>query len=214
MSDLVISPRFGRIAGIYDFLAGAVSGGAIRKAQLHNLQFVPSGSKVLVVGGGTGWIVNEIFSRTGAKHVTYLEPDAGMMKRSKGITAAHAGKITYIQATHASIPNKQYDVIITNFFLDVFRDSELAAVTQLLTDRLTVNGHWLFTDFVNDGRYNALQRTLVKTLYTFFHIVCGLTTKKLPDYTTFLEQLPIHKTHSQKFYFKMITSSIFIKTSI
>ncbi len=51
---------FNRIAGVYDFLAKLVFGKHIRRSQEHFLKMVIQQNKVLVLGGGSGWILESI----------------------------------------------------------------------------------------------------------------------------------------------------------
>ncbi|MEZ4686196.1 MAG: hypothetical protein R3B47_09055 [Bacteroidia bacterium] len=51
---------FNRLAPVYDFLASLVFGNRIRQAQRWLLDFIPEGSSILILGGGTGWILEEL----------------------------------------------------------------------------------------------------------------------------------------------------------
>ena len=56
----MIIRSYDSIAGVYDKLAGIFIGKALREAQIYLLQFIPANARLLIVGGGTGWILEEI----------------------------------------------------------------------------------------------------------------------------------------------------------
>ncbi|WP_151088926.1 class I SAM-dependent methyltransferase [Hymenobacter baengnokdamensis] len=76
---------FGPVAGFYDWLAGLVFGGAQRRAQRAALVAgLPPGSapRLLVLGGGSGWVLGEIWRLRPQAQVLYLEVSAAMLART------------------------------------------------------------------------------------------------------------------------------------
>ncbi len=71
---------FDWIAPYYDWLTRLVFGRSIRRAQRHFLGQIPPGARVLVVGGGTGWLLVDLLKRPAVTHVTYLEASAVMLR--------------------------------------------------------------------------------------------------------------------------------------
>src|SRR6476469_5208726 len=68
------------IAGVYDVLAGIFIGKGLRDAQIYLVQHIPAGSKVLIVGGGTGWILEEITRiHSSGLQIDYLDISANMI---------------------------------------------------------------------------------------------------------------------------------------
>src|SRR5687767_498288 len=76
-------PDFNFIAPVYDALAQLVYGKAQRRAQAHFLSMIPAGSSVLILGGGSGWILPELLRQSRPARVLFLEPSAQMMQRAK-----------------------------------------------------------------------------------------------------------------------------------
>jgi ubiquinone/menaquinone biosynthesis C-methylase UbiE len=52
--------NYDRIARIYDKLSRMVFGKSIVRAQQSILPFITTPARMLIVGGGTGWILEEI----------------------------------------------------------------------------------------------------------------------------------------------------------
>src|SRR3954468_17972355 len=71
------------IAGIYDILAGMFIGKSLRNAQIYLAQNIPTGAKVLIVGGGTGWILEEITRiHSSGLQIDYLDKSANMILKA------------------------------------------------------------------------------------------------------------------------------------
>ncbi len=52
--------NYNKIAKYYDLISRLVYGKAIIKAQVSLLKFIPANSSVLIIGGGTGWVLEEL----------------------------------------------------------------------------------------------------------------------------------------------------------
>jgi ubiquinone/menaquinone biosynthesis C-methylase UbiE len=74
---------FNRIAPVYDILASIVFGNAIKKAQFWLLDHVPAGSSVLIAGGGTGWILQEIARKRLDCSIHFLDISEEMIRLAK-----------------------------------------------------------------------------------------------------------------------------------
>jgi tRNA (cmo5U34)-methyltransferase len=166
---------FDKIAPLYDKLARLVYGRAIVDAQVCFLDRIPCGADILIVGGGTGWLLTEIQKGQPDCTVCYVEASSEMILRARARKSTLP--VHFISGTHRDIPVKKYDVIVTNFFLDVFSDDELKEVLDLLKNRIQPHGLWFVSDFV-DG--SGWQKALLTIMYAFFKIVSGLGVNKLP----------------------------------
>jgi len=90
--------NYDRIARYYDFLSRIVFFRAQLKAQIDQLHFIPANSSVLIVGGGTGWILEEIAKvhPTGL-NITYVEISAKMLELSRKRYAG-ANHVTFVHS--------------------------------------------------------------------------------------------------------------------
>ncbi len=59
-----MAANYNNSAWFYDSLAGLVYGKALVKAQVYLLQYIPADSNILIVGGGTGWILMNLHACT------------------------------------------------------------------------------------------------------------------------------------------------------
>lgn len=178
-----IKPGYDNIAWCYDLLGYLIFGNTLTKAQTEMLRFIPAGCKILIVGGGTGWILEKIAKiHSSGLSITYVDASKEMIKRSKARSAG-LNDVKFISQPMEDLnpEPENYDVIITPFFFDNFSPSKCRGIFQQLHINLKKEGLWLFTDFKqsNTGRY--WQKYLLKAMYFFFRIVCRLQASRLPD---------------------------------
>lgn len=197
---------FDPIAKIYDKLARIVFGRSIRDSQLHFLSLIPVNAEILILGGGTGWILNEILKIKPASRIWYVEASAEMISLSKKNSVST--NICFIHGTEDNIPPSQnFDVVVTNFYLDLFAYEKLPEVIDKILPRLKREFIWIATDFVNEGKW--WQNVLLKIMYFFFGIVSNIDSKHLPDWISILQKSRLHLIDSKCFYSGFIKTSVF-----
>lgn len=170
---------FDAVAGIYDTLSFLVFGNVLRKAQRSFLNELPQKGHILIIGGGTGWILKEVLSRCPELSIDYVEASGKMLSLSRNQISPE-DNVTFIHGTELDIPERCYDCIITNFFLDVFSSEQLMNTMKLLRGRLAVHGIWLCTDFRDTGK--GRHRFLIWLMHRFFHLFASLEAKRLLDF--------------------------------
>ena len=103
--------NYDRIARYYDVLSRMVFFRAQLKAQIDQLHFIPANSSVLIVGGGTGWILEEIAKlHSSGLRITYVEISAKMLELSRKRNV-RANQVTFVHSPAeelgGSIPEDQ-----------------------------------------------------------------------------------------------------------
>lgn len=166
------------LAPVYDSLARVVLGNSIQQMQLQFLTRLTSKNKLLMLGGGTGWILPFIDRINSKIEIDYVDLSPGMINQAKerGIDPA---RIRFIEGTEQDIPAANYDCVITNFYLDLFSDSELRAKVNHIKKFLLPNSYWFVTDFVNVSAWSKAKLTC---MYTFFWLTTDLKNTQLPDW--------------------------------
>lgn len=202
---------FDNIAWIYDSLAWVVFRGNIRKAQLHFLSSIKPDSKVLVIGGGTGWLLDELDGFGKLMIIDYVEASGKMLELSKSKQPFENIEVNFIHGTHEKIAvNSSYDVVITNFFLDVFKADSLHLVMDKLDSHLKNDGQWIMTDFVNTEKF--WQKLLIRLMYTFFRISSNLEGSKLLDFDLYFKKKGLNLIEQKNSFYGMIVSRIYGKS--
>jgi tRNA (cmo5U34)-methyltransferase len=200
---------FDSIAPVYDSLSRMVYGKSIVTAQQHFLKYIPEGSSVLIIGGGTGWIIDALFSVNKTCSVVYIEASQKMLQKAKGrIRINDQSRITFL--LQSEIPSEGlYDVIITNFFLDLFPPARLEQIIHQLKDILKQDGRWFVTDFVDGGK--RWQQLLLRVMYLFFRRVSKIEAATLPPWNLLLTDAGLQEKHVKYFYAGFIRTAIYQK---
>jgi len=170
--------QFDTIAPFYDRLAALVFGRSIRRAQTHHLKSLPQTGNVLLLGGGTGWLAVEMLRHSDLTMV-YIEASQRMLAIAKKKLSAFDSRVHFIHGTESSIPPGTYDIIVTNFFLDLFDGPKLNEVISHLRRSMHRDSRWLVTDFVSDQSWHRLY---LSVMYFFFRATCGIEVRRLPPW--------------------------------
>jgi tRNA (cmo5U34)-methyltransferase len=205
---------FGPVAWFYDALAGLVFGGALRRAQRATLAAgLPAGPapRILVLGGGAGWVLSEIWRQRPQAQVLYLEVSAAMLARTRArlqrYPAPPGGTVELRQGTEASLqPGEQFDVIITFFVLDCFAGGALPSALARLHAARCPGASWLVTDFRPARR--GWRRGLLGLMYWFFGLTVGLRVRQLPPWPAELAALGLTANWEQYFFGKAIAGIV------
>lgn len=177
---------FGPVARVYDALAGLAFGGALRRAQRATLAAgLPPAPRVLVLGGGAGWVLSEIWRQRPQAQVLYVEVSAAMLARTRARLRRHpapAGAALELrQGTEAALrPGEQFDAIVTFFVLDCFTEAALPGALARLHAARQPGAPWLVTDFRPAQR--GWRRWLLQAMYWFFGVTVGLRARQLPPW--------------------------------
>ena len=204
---------FDRLASFYDLLAGLVFGHTLRRAQEAALAGLPAGAlRLLIIGGGTGWILGEVLLRCPAAQILYVEASAGMLRQSRAtlrrMAAAHESQVEFRLGTEAALKSSEtFDVIITFFFLDLFEITRFEAVLRQLNATRRPGGRWLLADFCKPKVW--WQRALLALMYQFFRVTTGINARQLPAIHAGLAKLGLHPQQQQWFYAGMIEATVF-----
>ncbi|MCC8425158.1 bifunctional 2-polyprenyl-6-hydroxyphenol methylase/3-demethylubiquinol 3-O-methyltransferase UbiG [Mucilaginibacter sp. UR6-11] len=200
-----MASNYDNSAWFYDSLAGLFYGSALTDAQVYLLQFIKPGSTILIAGGGTGWILEELARiHPSGLRITYVEISAKMMALSAKRSVGN-NNISYInKPVEEADLAPGFDVIITPFLFDNFREETLKTVFNRLHGLIKPSGLWLNTDFQLTGKW--WQNVLLKTMFVFFKIVCGIETSVLPDIEKQFSQCGYDTIAEKNFYGDFISS--------
>ncbi|WP_181304384.1 class I SAM-dependent methyltransferase [Rufibacter sp. XAAS-G3-1] len=197
-------PDFNLIAPVYDALAQLVYGKAQKEAQAHFLSLIPTGARVLVLGGGSGWVLPELLRKSAPAYVLYLEPSTNMLQKARNRfaqTSAQA-EVEFRLGTEASLlPQETFHVVLTPFVLDLFTPEEALDMMQRLSLALLPNGLWLHTDFHTSSAPPFWQKLLLWGMYRFFGLVSHISAERLPPFEALFQKIGL-KTQQEAFFFK------------
>ncbi|MCR9251769.1 MAG: class I SAM-dependent methyltransferase [bacterium] len=172
--------NFDRIAWIYDLIKYVVFGNTLETAEMGFVNDIKDEDYILIVGGGTGNVLNTIPSNCG---IDYVELSEKMLEKARKRKSDLS--ISFYKADYLSFePTTKYDVIICSFFLDVFNDDNLRLVLQKLSKELkSDSGILLVTDFNKQHDKPFLSWLM----HLFFKVFANLESSNLKDITEVVE---------------------------
>lgn len=199
-----VGSNFDRLAWTYDPLVRMVFGHSMVESQTHFLDRIAPGSSVLIVGGGTGWILDELFAQASNCEVWYVEASEKMLRKSRrrGIS----GKVHFILGDWKNLPAQKFDVVVTNYFLDLFTDQTLAEVIRVIGDALNTGGMWLVTDFTQSRKWHA---AMLAAMYLFFRALCRIEASNLPAWEEAMSRAGFRPAASKFTYSGFMKSVLF-----
>lgn len=196
---------FDSIGPFYDLLASVAFMGRIKRSQRHFLKRLPPVKTVLVLGGGSGWILEDIVRDIKPSTICYVEASAWMLQKARGRQVA--SQVIYIHGTENEVPaDHPFDLVITNFFLDMFDGHGIESMAERVHNHLSTNGVWMVTDFTCR---NTFHRALLYIMYRFFSITTGLQQRSLPAWYNIVSDSGFQCTQETSFFGGFIRTCIF-----
>ena len=171
------------IASYYDRIHHLFYGQAEINAQVELLDYVRPGDRLLIVGGGTGWILEKIGNIfPSGLEITYVERSARMMEKAKTRKCGQNRVVFVSTGVEEWRGDEEYDCILTGLFFDNFKELHAAAIVGQLTKYLKAGGYWLESDFYYPKKRGKLwQAILLWAMYMSARMVCGVEARRLPD---------------------------------
>ena len=214
MPDSLPDSGFDYVAAFYDPLARLVYGRALQRAQQAALAAgLPAAGRprVLVVGGGSGWVLGQVLARCPGARIVYLEAAPRMLARSRQWLARHwpqaAGQVDFRLGTEAALgPAEQFEVLITFFLLDLFEPRRLRQLVAKLGAHRQPGGAWLLADFGPPRRW--WHRLLLQLMYGFFGLTTGISGRRRPPIEAELARLGLRAAPAGQFYGGMVEASV------
>lgn len=204
---------FDRVAWCYDALTRLVFGKALQKAQRAALAGLPPGAPhVLILGGGTGWVLTEVLRRRPNATVLYLEASPKMLGRAQTRLARQlpqaASQVEFRHGTQAALgPAERFDVLVTFFVLDCIATTEMDTALAQLRAAQRPEAPWLLADFRPASR--GWRRLLLRAMYRFFRLTTGLRADALVDFRRALGGLGLRPVSSSTFFAGAVEAVIF-----
>lgn len=199
--------NFDSVACVYDYLAKwVIKERKLKEVQTAFLGCMHLGARVLIVGGGTGKIL-EWLPKGKCLFVDYVELSARMLERAK-LRNTQATETRFIQG-NALEHSGLYDFIIAHFFLDCFNEAELPKMLKHLSNQLKAGGKLLVSDFCDNGRRK--DEFLNKLMHLFFRLFANLSSKNLQNIRAVIRASGLVETHYQTFDRGQLFSGVYEK---
>lgn len=205
--------NYDKIAKYYDTLSRLVFFRAQVNAQIAVLKAIPANSKLLIVGGGTGWILEEIAKiHAQGLELTYVEISGEMLNLSKKRDVKQ-NQVSFVHAAIADFKTTEtFDVVLTAFLFDNFSAGAAIEVFEQLHQQLKTGAIWLFTDFYYAKQTGTFwQGWLLKTMYFFFRHISEVEADELVNMEPVFAKKGYTLLQTQLTYQGFIKSIVYLK---
>ncbi len=185
---------FDRLAPHYRWIEALFARERLQRCRVALLDAIPAAERVLIYGEGNGRFLAELLRRFPHASVTVVEASEAMIGlakarlRREGLDSA---RVTFVQtdALTWEPPTASFDLIVTCFFLDCFREDQLEVLIPLIASAGDGGARWLVSDFqiAASGLRRLRSRFVVGMLYLFFRMMTRLSGRELVDPASLLQ---------------------------
>lgn len=208
------SRSFDRLAGIYRVLEYAAFGRDLERARFAHLDRLRECRSILVLGEGDGRCLERLVSAAPSAHIDCLDLSSAMLARAARRLAGReaATRVDFRQADllTESLPQGNYDAVVTFFFLDCFTAVQAESVMARIKTSLQPGALWLWADFSLPDRGMARWRARVwlALLYAYFRWQTGLAARELPPVESFFTKHNFRRTACRTSQWKLLRSEV------
>jgi ubiquinone/menaquinone biosynthesis C-methylase UbiE len=182
------SPNFDRLAPIYEPLERLTYGGLLHWCRTAHLDGLGECRRALVLGDGDGRFLVDLLRAHPTITVDSCDISSGMMalaRRRVARVSGAVGRVRFVVADARATPppSTGYDLVVTNFFLDCFPPTELAAVIRNVALACAPSAVWVDGDFrlPLSGWVRPVARLCLAAMYAFFRLTTRLTAGHVTD---------------------------------
>ncbi|MDZ4402109.1 class I SAM-dependent methyltransferase [Prosthecobacter sp.] len=178
--------NFDPLAQHYRWMEALFAGERLQRCRTAFLEAIPAPTNVLVYGEGNGRFLVELCRRFPTAGVTVVDASPVMIKLARERLRREGLKNVPVEFIHADAltwepPVSSFDLIVTCFFLDCFREDQLQQLMPTIARAATPKARWLIADFklAESGLRRLRSRLIVALLYAFFRCVTRLPASSL-----------------------------------
>jgi ubiquinone/menaquinone biosynthesis C-methylase UbiE len=177
------------------------------RAQTQYLKEIEENARVLILGGGTGWLLAELLSVNPSCSVVYIDASKKMIQKARHKVGLLTQKVSFIHGTEKDIPQgSSFDVIITHFYLDLFDPPTCRQVSGIIRKFCHRRSLWLACDFINVTWWHT---AMLWVMYAFFRVTSKLRTKGMPDWRKSIRGAGFSEIRAEYFFRKFICSALY-----
>ena len=210
---------YNRIAVFYDLAARIFFFNKINKSQVALLPFLPDFKSCLILGGGSGYFLQQILSQHKTARFVYVDLSDQMIQMAKNRIKRRfpeeLHRIEFRCASVEDVKNESFDLIVCNYFLDLFPDVEVdLLLKRFYLETLNTKGYLYFTDFAIPESHWVVKKmteVLLKMLYYIFRITTSIRSTQLPDFSLLFKKNNFDVLHADSFSGGIMISAIYKK---
>lgn len=203
---------YNRIAWIYDALAQSVFRGAVLKSQTHFLPLIQPNSNLLIIGGGSGQVLEAINRLNIPLIIDFIEPAQPMIEKAKRrCSKLHNLSINFHQVRFQDFEtSSRYDWVCCFYFLDLFKEQTFNLHVKHISQLMNSNSQLLVSEFQNPSGH-FWKKVLSRLMHLFFKLTTNLESNRLKDIHTLLTNQGFDRVNKAEFFSQFIFSAVYQK---
>ena len=176
-------PRFDALAPHYSWIEALTFGGLLQWCRTALVSDLADAQRVLILGEGDGRFVRTFLAHNPTATVHVVDGSPRMVDLARRRAGSERVTWQVADARAVEYPRAEYDLIVTNFFLDCFGPADLDRLIPRVAVALRPDGRWLLGDFrIPAGRLaEAASRVALTVMYGFFRLTTRLPASRLVD---------------------------------
>lgn len=170
-----VGKGYDKVAFIYDKIVELFFGKSLLKIQEDALAKSIPFKSILIIGGGSGAVLDFILKHQHESKIMYWEASSKMIaKAQKRFYGNLNTDILFIKQIE-EVDNPRADVILLPFVLDCYEADSIRSLLQQCRTMLNKRGSIIIIDFNQDIRYgfkeNKIKTLFIKALTQFFYTI-------------------------------------------
>ena len=186
---------YDRLARLYDAAASLYSGGQIHALKASQIGELQPGQRILYAGVGGG--EDAVLAAEHDVALTVIDTSPGMLERA-ALKFRAAGVEDSIEIVCSDVLEHErpayYDVVVANFFLNIFTESSMQVVLAHLATMIKPGGKLLIGDFSYPRGWSttrAVQRMYYYLSMGTFWLLGGTPLHPIYDYPRYFEAVDL-----------------------
>jgi len=179
--------NFDRLARPYRWLEYLTFGPALERCRFHFLPDLTRARHALVLGDGDGRFLRRLLEANPQLHADVADISPAMLALlNERLDSGMRRRVTLHQADlrNWAPPGRDYDLVVTHFFLDCLFEEELAGLIESIQPKLVSGALWVVSEFARpqEGARALVSGAVISILYGIFGVLTGLAVRSLPDH--------------------------------
>ncbi len=186
------APNFDSLARVYRWMEWLSFGSSLWRCRCAFLGDLMLSRRALILGDGDGRFAARLLNENPSVLADVVDASSAMLSQLVRRCGSNAARVQpNLADARAFIPSsRNYDLIVTHFFLDCLTSSEVASLAARLRAHVRPGAAWLVSEFAIPQSWfgRVVARPVVAILYRAFGILTGLKVRRLPDHRDALAQ--------------------------
>jgi ubiquinone/menaquinone biosynthesis C-methylase UbiE len=208
---------FDRLAPHYRWMEWLLAGGKLQRCRTTFLDTLPTARHALLLGEGNGRFLREFLLKQPGARVTCIDASPCMLKEARRRVRADE-RVTFVccDVTEWEPPKGEFDVVVSNFFLDCFRPEQIGLIAEKISAALTDDARWLIADFCErrSGWRKWRARVILQAMYWFFRRATALPTGRLTVPDTILARHGFELQARRTFEWGLLQSDLWVRRRV